>query len=200
MADPGIFFILLRADRDLLWLAEQLGFDHEVAEIKGWITKAEASADSFWNEEFGAYCAFDVRTGEFSHGFSNASALCFYADIGTQTQRETTLRHMKRIAGQTQFGQSSWDPEAPLFESQRYWCGPLWCQMNYMIAKGLQEQGEPSMAEKMRHDLKNVIELSGFYECFDPLSGAGCIGRDFSWTAALWLAWASPSLTQTSPA
>ena len=200
MADPGIFFILLRADRDLLWLAEQLGYAEEAEEIKGWIAKAEVAADSFWNDEFGAYCAWDVRTGEFSHGFSNASALCFYADIGTKTQREQTLRHMQRIASQTQFGQSSWDPEAPLFESQRYWCGPLWCQMNYMIAKGLAEQGEASMAEKMRHDLKNVIELSGFYECFDPLSGAGCIGRDFSWTAALWLAWASPSLTQTSPA
>ena len=200
MADPGIFFILLRADRDLLWLAKQFGYEDEAQEIARWIAKAEAAADCFWNEEFGAFCAFDVRTGEFSYGFSNASALCFYADIGTKEQREKTLRHMNRIASQTQFGQSSWDPEAPLFESQRYWCGPLWCQMNYMIAKGLAEQGELSLAEKMRHDLKNVIELSGFYECFDPLSGAGCIGRDFSWTAALWLAWASPSLTQTSPA
>ena len=200
MADPGIFFILLRADRDLLWLAEQYGFENEAVEIRNWIAQAEAAADCFWNEEFGAFCAWDVRTGEFSHGFSNASALCFYADIGTPIQREKTITHMKRIAAQTQFGQSSWDPDAPLFESQRYWCGPLWCQMNYMIAKGLKEQGIAELAEKMRHDLKNVIELSGFYECFDPLSGAGCIGRDFSWTAALWLAWASPSLTQTSPA
>ena len=107
---------------------------------------------------------------------------------------------MARIASQTKFGQSSWDPDAPLFESQRYWCGPLWCQMNYMIAKGLEEQGQEALAEKMRDDLKNVIELSGFYECFDPLSGAGCIGHDFSWTAALWLAWASPSLNQQTPA
>ncbi len=200
MADPGIFFILLRADRDLLWLAEQFGFEESAREIESWITQAESAADSFWNEEYGAFCAWDVRTKEFSHGFSNASALCFYADVGTTQQREKTLAHMRRIAGRTQFGQSSWDPDAPSFESQHYWCGPLWCQMNYMIAKGLSEQGEGQLAEKMRHDLKQVIELSGFYECFDPISGAGCIGRDFSWTAALWLAWASPSLTQTSPA
>ena len=62
--------------------------------------------------------------------------------------------------------------------------------MNYMISKGLAEQGIPDLAEKMRLDLRHVIELSGFYECFDPMSGAGCIGQDFSWTAALWLAWA----------
>ena len=73
--------------------------------------------------------------------------------------------------------------------------------MNYMIARGLHEQGEEKFAEKMRQDLRAVIELSGFYECFDPLTGAGCIGRDFSWTAALWLAWAGrPSALQTSSA
>ena len=194
MADPGIFFILLRADCDLLWLARQLGEADAAAEISGWIKAARAHTDYFWNSEFGAFCARDVRSGEFSHGFSNASALCFYADAGTSEQRQQTLTHMTRISSKTQFGQSSWDPDAPLFESQRYWCGPLWCQMNYMIARGLHEQGEAQLAEKMRQDLRKVIELSGFYECFDPLTGAGCIGRDFSWTAALWLAWARPAL------
>ena len=201
MADPGIFFILLRADRDLLWLAQQLGEADAAADISSWIKTAEAHTDYFWNSEFGAFCARDVRSGEFSHGFSNASALCFYADVGTAEQHQQSLAHMSRISRKTQFGQSSWDPDAPLFESQRYWCGPLWCQMNYMIARGLHEQGEEKFAEKMRQDLRSVIELSGFYECFDPLTGAGCIGRDFSWTAALWLAWAGrPSAMQTSSA
>ena len=200
MADPGIFFILLRADRDLLWLAEQLGRDDAVAEIRGWVQQAEENADFFWNDSFGAFCARDVRTLEFSNGFSNASALCFYADVGTTSQWEKTLAHLDRIASKTQFGQSSWDPDAAMFESQRYWCGPLWCQMNYMIARGLGEHGYAEKAEKMRLDLQVVIKQSGFYECFDPLSGAGCIGRDFSWTAALWLAWASDSLIDTQPA
>ena len=200
MADPGIFFILLRADRDLLWLAEQCGYSSEEEKIKGWIATAEDSAHLFWNEEYGAFCAWDVRTGGFSHGFSNASALCFYAGIGTKEQRNRTITHIERIAAQTQYGQSSWDPDVSSFESQRYWCGPLWCQMNYMIAQGLAEQGYDDLAEKMRIDLRQVVELSGFYECFDPLSGAGCIGRDFSWTAALWLAWASPSSMKLTPA
>ena len=200
MADPGIFFILLRADRDLLWLAKHLGFDLDQDQIKTWIDDAEAHKDYFWNEDFGAFCARNVATGEFAQGFSNASALCFYADTGSAEQRAKTIAHMKRIEGKTQFGQSSWDPDAAQFDSQRYWCGPLWCQVNYMIAMGLKESGEDAMAEKMRQDLRKVIELSGFYECFDPVSGAGCIGRDFSWTAALWLAWASPSSPHTAPA
>jgi hypothetical protein len=193
MADPGIFFILMRADRDLLWLSEQLGKKDAAAEISEWIADAEETASYLWNEEVGAYCARDVRSGEFSGGFSNASALCFYAGISDEARLASTMTHMKRIAAKTKFGQSSWDPDLASFESQRYWCGPLWCQMNYMIATGLAENGETEMASKMRDDLRSVIELSGFYECFSPVDGSGCIGANFSWTAALWLAWASPS-------
>lgn len=190
VADPGLHFILLRANRDLLELAHILEREDACADIEYWIKDGEAAVNYLWNDEMRAFCARDVRTDIFSNGFSSASALVFYAGAGTQEQRRHTLGHIRRIGGRTRFGQPSWDPDAAGFESQRYWCGPLWCQMNYMIARGLAENGEADLAEKMRLDLRRVIELSGFYECFDPMSGEGCIGRDFSWTAALWLAWA----------
>ena len=66
MADPGIFFILLRANCDLLWLARQLGEADAAAEISGWIKAAKAHTDYFWNSEFGAFCARDVRSGNFA--------------------------------------------------------------------------------------------------------------------------------------
>jgi len=37
-----------------------------------------------------------------------------------------------------------------------------------------------------------MIEKSGFFEYFNPLDGSGAGGRNFTWTAAIWLAWASP--------
>lgn len=86
----------------------------------------------------------------------------------------------------------SWDPDHPMFEKQRYWCGPLWPQMNYIVSAGLAEQGEQELAEKIRRDLGTVIEQSGFFECFDPITGDGCLGTEFSWTAAIWLASVSP--------
>lgn len=193
MADPGIFFILLRAERDLLWLARRLGRDGDATEIEARIEAAQQGADYLWNREMQAFCARDVRSGEFAHGFSSASALCFYAGVGNAEQRQATLQHMHRIAQETRFAQPSWDPDAAHFDRRRYWCGPVWCQMNYLIATGLSEQGETELAEKLRDDLRRLVEQSGFYECYDPLSGAGCLSADFSWTAALWLAWASPS-------
>ena len=190
MADPNIHFVLLRADKDLLAMAELLGKPADTIEtLRGWIAKGDAATDFLWSEELGAFTARDVRTEEFSSGFSNCSALCFYADSGTPHQRKRVLENLNRIAAKVDYMLPSWDPDAPEFEAQRYWCGPLWPQMNYMTALGLAEQGEQILADKVRGDLCRAIEKSGFWECFNPLTGDGCVGANFSWTAAVWLSW-----------
>ncbi len=188
MADPNIHFILLRADKDLLAMAHVLGRPSVTRDqISSWIAKAEAATDYLWNEDLGAFTVRDVHTDTFSDGFSNSSALCFYADTGTAHQRARVLENLNRVAQKVEYLLPSWDPDAPGFEAQRYWCGPLWPQMNYMTSLGLAEQGEPELAQKIRDDLCRAIEKSGFWECFNPLSGEGCVGANFSWTAAVWL-------------
>ena len=190
MADPNLHFVLLRADKDLLAMAIELDKPAAVRDqINTWIAKGEAATDYLWNDALGAFTARDIRTGRFSSGFSNCSALCFYADTGTAEQRARTCEHLHRVAGKVAFMVPSWDPDAPDFEPQRYWCGPVWPQMNYMMALGLAEQGEDALAQSVRDGLSDVIEKSGFWECFDPLTGEGCVGSDFSWTAAVWLSW-----------
>lgn len=190
MADPNLHFVLLRADKDLRAIATQLGKPKPVLDqIDAWIAKAEAATDTIWNPELRAFTARDLRTGAFSNGFSNCSALCFYADSGSPAQWAATMDHLARIAAQVEFMLPSWDPEAPDFEAQRYWCGPVWPQMNYMTALGLSEQGYPEMAARIQDDLCRAIEQSGFWECFNPLTGDGCVGNNFSWTASVWLAW-----------
>lgn len=193
MADPGIHFILLRADRDLLKIAKTLGLNEYVDQIQGWIDVAIAASDYLWNDDLGAFCARDVLSGELSQGFSNASALCFYADAGNIEQRKRSVENMERIGAKVNFMLPSWDPDAEGFEAQRYWCGPVWPQMNHIISKGLAEQGESALADRVRNDLASAIQQSGFFECFNSMTGAGCIGTKFSWTAAMWLAWATPN-------
>jgi len=58
MADPNIHFILLRADKDLLAMAQGLGKQPEIIEvIKGWISKGEVASDYLWNDKLGAFTA-----------------------------------------------------------------------------------------------------------------------------------------------
>lgn len=190
MADPNLHFILLRADKDLRAMAADLGKPQKIIDqIDLWIAKGEAATDTIWNPDLQAFTARDMRSGVFSNGFSNCSALCFYADSGTTEQLSATLDHLNRIAAQVDFMLPSWDPAAADFEPQRYWCGPLWPQMNYMTALGLSEKGYTQMASRVQNDLCRVIEKNGFWECFNPHTGEGCVGNNFSWTAAVWLSW-----------
>ncbi|MBT8153644.1 hypothetical protein KMP13_06975 [Epibacterium ulvae] len=190
MADPNIHFVLLRADKDLLAMAKEMCKPAQVCDqIAAWIAKGEAATDYLWNEDLGTFTARDIRTGTFSTGFSNCSALCFYADSGTSHQWARTADNLRQIASKVDYMLPSWDPDSPDFEAQRYWCGPVWPQMNYMTARGLAEQGEAELASKVRNDLRRAIEKSGFWECFNPLTGEGCVGSNFSWTAAVWLSW-----------
>ena len=39
-------------------------------------------------------------------------------------------------------------------------------------------------------DSRSLVERSGFWEYFDPIDGSGLGGDNFTWTAAMWLAWA----------
>ena len=61
--------------------------------------------------------------------------------------------------------------------------------VNYMLAQGFAEQGMPEAADRIRADSRRLIEGFGFNEAFSPTTGAGTGGSDFSWTAAMWLAW-----------
>ena len=88
-----------------------------------------------------------------------------------------------------QYGVPSWDPRDEAFEAKRYWRGPVWLMMNWLIADGLSAAGAGDLAERLERDSAHLVERSGFYEYFDPITGEGCGGPDFTWTAAIYLAW-----------
>ena len=48
-------------------------------------------------------------------------------------------------------------------------------------------------AERLRADTAALVRESGFAEYFSPETAEGAGGGSFSWTAAIWLTWASPS-------
>jgi hypothetical protein len=189
MLDVGMSMELLRANRDLLVLAQALGDNAAVAELEARIALSEAGMDYLWHEEVGAYCSRDVVTGESSGLVTNASFLAFYADVGTPAQRQRLLDALARMTGSATYLVPSLEAGSRAYDHKRYWRGPIWLVVSYMVGQGLAEAGHEGWAERIRTDSRKLIELSGFYESFSPETGAGSGGPDFSWTAAMWLAW-----------
>ncbi len=187
MADPGIQFILLRADRDLLTMAERFGKSAEAGIIKQWIQRSITGCDQLWNPAAKGYCARNLRSGEFSNAITNASLLCFYARVGSSTQTRHMLEHLNAICDHVKYAFPSWDARDAQFESRRYWRGPVWAVMNSMISQGLLESGQHEAGTRIEADTLSLIEHAGFREYFDPTTGEGLGGDKFSWTAAMYL-------------
>ncbi len=187
--DVGMTMILIRAERDLLTLAEILGRETDAREIRERLARAREGVAFLWNEEIGAFCSYDMVAGRSLPMITSASFLPFYAGVGTPDQRAALLDHLARIAGLATHLVPSLDPRHPAFDPIRYWRGPVWAVVNFLVARGLADEGEGEWAERIRRDTATLIERTGFYEAFSPLDAQGTGGADFSWTAAMWLHW-----------
>lgn len=75
--------------------------------------------------------------------------------------------------------------DAPGFDANRYWKGPTWINMNWMIVQGLRECAEPAAADELRRRTLDLVDQTGFFEYFSPITGRGFGAEEFSWTAAL---------------
>ncbi len=184
VADPTMTFTLLRAQRDLAAMGRRFGED--VGQIDDWIAVLEAGAETLWNPDIGGYDSRNVRTESFNCVLSNASALCWYAGIDDTRARPA----VERMIAAAEYSLASFDPEAEGFEPLRYWRGPTWPIMNYLVGSGLEEQGHAELGGRIRIDTARLLKQHGFAEYYDPHTGAPAGGETFTWTAAVWLGWA----------
>ncbi|WP_040544277.1 MGH1-like glycoside hydrolase domain-containing protein [Salipiger bermudensis] len=184
MADPGITFLLIRAHDDLAALGRALGED--VSEIAGWAAELRAGVQTLWNPELQSFDARDLRSGAWAGVVGSGALLCWLA----RCERPEMEAHLARMWDAVTYGLPSSDPEAPSFERKRYWRGPVWPQMNALIGLGLLSAGRDWDEARLREETAALIESAGFREYFDPLDAAPCGGDNFTWTAAVWLAWA----------
>ena len=192
IADVATNCILLRADRDLLTLAERLGEPAAAEEIRAWIARAEAVFSYFVDPATGLWHSFDQTAGVRTPAPTHAGFLAFWAGLGNQALAE----NLEAWIAKAPHAIASVAPDHPRFDSKRYWRGPIWAIANFMIAEGLKQADHLTLAERIRADTRRLIETAGYYEYFDALDGAGLGGRHFTWTAAMWLAWAGSDRTQ----
>lgn len=185
--DVGMSMMLLRANRDLLVLAEALGKTEDVERIKARIAKSAAGINFLWNDDIGAYCSYDLTSKQHLAIVTNTSFLAWYADVGSMEQRQSLIDNMQRILGKVQYSVPSCDPEHAEFNPILYWRGPIWLVVNYMIGRGLLEADLSELGERVFNDTMAIAEAGEFYESFSPVDGTGAGGPHFSWSAAIWL-------------
>tara|TARA_Y100001954_G_scaffold107905_1_gene117249 strand:+ start:333 stop:1601 length:1269 start_codon:yes stop_codon:yes gene_type:complete len=188
VADPTLTFILLRANKDLAFMKKSLGLPTE--EIDRWSRTLEIGCESLRHPESKHFNAVNLKSGEHTGYLTSASFLCWYAGINDSNM----LDILKRTLIDNLYPVPSLDSRSNKFDGLRYWRGPTWPVLNALIGLGLSDMGYKKEAEILRSKTRDLISQNGFAEYFHPKTGAPGGGEAFSWTAAVWLAWASPSV------
>ena len=71
----------------------------------------------------------------------------------------------------------SFNPTASMY----IWRGPTWIFNNWFLHQFLMEKGYQQEATKLVDSIRELIEISGFREYYNPFTGEGYGAKDFTW-------------------
>ena len=190
VCDIGVQSILMRADRDLLALAERLGFPVEAQRLRAWIDRCRSAFASLRHAD-GTFRSLDLASGRLAPMNTSGSFLSLYARACEQGDADLWARELERWRAAAPYAVASTDPGAAEFDPVRYWRGPVWLVVNRLIADGFAAYGHTQTAAAIRAGSRELAHRHGLREYYDPRNGKGLGGKDFSWSAAVWLSWLS---------
>jgi hypothetical protein len=183
--DPAFTAITARAGADLAAAAAAAGLDprepNRVAQT------AAAGLDALWDDEVGWYRPYDARAGRRVGPVTSTGVVALWAGLSYGRAGRMLARvdsWSSSLAGSIPTS----DPHDPSFDPIRYWRGPVWVIVNWLVAEGCNRAGFPQQAAALRTRTRILVER-GFSEYYDPRTSAGIGGQQFSWSAALTLAW-----------
>jgi glycogen debranching enzyme len=179
--------ILARATEDLGALAARVGSDREAAELGDLHRRLRDGLARQWRAALGRFVSHDLVTERDIEIPTQAGFVPLLALDLDDPARATVAAEMTRWLSEVRLGLPTAPRSSPAFEPRRYWRGPVWAIMNWLLILGLRRNRLPELAERLRGGTLDAIERAGFAEHFDPLTGEGGGGSSFSWTAAAYL-------------
>jgi len=185
-----VFFnsLLVKANRDLAAIAQLLQFDP--TPFENWAQQTAIGMNAkLWNPRQGVYQSYDLVEEALIPARVVSNFTPLYAGVPNPLQAEWMVNHLASPAFQSS-GQPGWSLPStsrlePSFCPTKYWRGPVWLNLNWMLYQGLRTYGAVDAARKLRRMSLRLVKRSGFWEYFNPDTGEGLGSNHFSWTASL---------------
>lgn len=184
--DPGFNAILFRSCLDLAWLADELGESDISSQSQSFGERGLKSLETLWSDSHNQYLCYDRKSDELIDSPSISGLLPVFAPIPL-SRCESIASRITTLGQNVDYLIPVHDPSNPKFDGRRYWRGPVWLIINYLISDGLLHRfgNDNPLAARIFNDSIRLIINSGFCEYYDPMNGTGCGGSRFTWTAAM---------------
>jgi hypothetical protein len=193
--DPLFNSLLIASNESLIRLGTEFGLTNIVNQAKEWNKRTIKSLnEKLYDESLGLYGYFDVKNDRFI-SIPTGPGLCPLFALGAvPTDRLNILNKTLNsisFAGNDaskHFLCPSLAYNHPAFEDKRYWRGPVWININWLLYKGCKKHGLEETANRIKDDTVTILSKNGFFEYFSPnanIEQNGFGGQDFSWSAAL---------------
>lgn len=179
--------ILLKAGEDLEWLAQRFGRGAEARELSSLNAMTRKALLAQWRPSLHRFVSRDLISGEDIEAPTQAGFIPMMALDLDDARADALVAEMKAWTDQLKVCFPTTKPNVSGWEPKRYWRGPAWAIINWLLIDGFMRNGFMSEAESLRLSTMAAIEREGFAEYFDPMTGEGCGGLGFSWTAAAYL-------------
>lgn len=177
--------ILIRANEHLKQIAKTLRVDIPEDLLKC-MEQSPKTLEELWDPYTEQYYPRDFVTHRLIKQPTIESLLPLYAGC---ISRDRAALLVKTLENEHMFGPAFPIPSTPLnspwFDPERYWQGPSWINMNWLIMDGLYRYGYADHAEALRESTLELVQKHGFFEYFNPINGNPLGAPNFSWTAAL---------------
>jgi glycogen debranching enzyme len=182
--------LLCQADRDMAEIAALLG-----EEAAPFAARAEATAQALnsrcWDAAQGIYVDYDLVAGAPISVSVAAGFAPLFAGVPSTEQAQRLYSYLNSPAfsalDEQVYPVPSYDRRAPGYSPNRYWRGPIWLNINWLIWHGLRRYGFTAYASRVEQAMVELVREHGFFEYFNPQTGQGHGTDQFSWTAALLL-------------
>ena len=190
--DVSFSGILYVANKVLLQIANLIGEDS--SEISEWISRTEQNFRKFFSPPSGngpklsdsLFYDYDLVISDRIIKRTVSSLSPIYSGLISNQEAKAIVKYISDADFCAEYDTiASTDEKESYFKPVAYWRGPIWINTNWALWLGLLRYGYNDRAEQLRQGVFKLVTNQGFREYYDPTTGEGLGGKNFSWTAAL---------------